>query len=587
MKVFKSIIVFEDYNYVEGYLELKISGTKLSERKNQEQFSVESILSSEFIVSKKYISPNKPEGITKNHVFTLKLPFSIPTFLEIDDNISAFNANFDEIIIDDEYVSEDGFLQIKRYNTVKDGNTIYSTFKVKAYGLKKNIREEIDKITKYEIFSKISGRGLLEILPLKDYYDVGEKVTIKAIPDKGFSFKGWKGDFITSKEDEVEVIIEKDVNIEAFFTDVDPNPIPKVFKSSDYGAAKTPPHVEPKGCLASGFELMTTFFSAIWYLFLLIIFIGIIITIINALGWYSLVLFGFFMALWLLPRLFSFIFSFSFLRNLLSAFFVIFMVVGIFNFFKNIRTTSFSPRPPIEIPKTTEEVKENTSIDYVHYVEWEDYEQHKFSTYLRVNSDFVNYENLIKRSIPYLKDERDYSRLLNALYLESEESFYHVFKSLDSIKARNNIPHNKFPEVIVTMVQSIPYYAILDSSCSPFDYQDESIRQLLLNSPCQGYVKHGIKTPAEFLKDIKGDCDTRTLFLFSILKHYNYDVAIFGSEHYKHSLLGINYSTQRDGIYKEFKEKKYYLWETTSKGFEPGNISPEIWNTNYWQINLN
>ena len=242
----------------------------------------------------------------------------------------------------------------------------------------------------------------------------------------------------------------------------------------------------------------------------------------------------------------------------------------------------------MKTPETIERVKENTSIDYIHFVEWEDFKDTKYSTYLKVNSDYVNHENYVKKSFPELRSKQDYDGLLSKLHKESEESLYFIYKSLDSIKAKNNISFEKFPNVIVSMVQSIPYYAILDNSCNPYDYQDQSIRELLQKEPCQGYIKHGIKSPAEFLKDLKADCDSRTLLLYTLLKHYGYDVAIFGSEYYKHSLLGINLPRDTENLtFKVHNEKRYFLWETTNIGFEMGKISNTMRNTNYWSINLN
>lgn len=76
MKVIEVKINIEDFNYVEGELEIQLDGQSLSESKHQELYSIDTILAAKFIVSKKYIAPNVPKGISKRRLFKLKLPFS-------------------------------------------------------------------------------------------------------------------------------------------------------------------------------------------------------------------------------------------------------------------------------------------------------------------------------------------------------------------------------------------------------------------------------------------------------------------------------------------------------------------------------
>jgi len=103
------------------------------------------------------------------------------------------------------------------------------------------------------------------------------------------------------------------------------------------------------------------------------------------------------------------------------------------------------------------------------------------------------------------------------------------------------------------------------------------------NAPCSAFQKFGINTPIEFLVNLNGDCDTRTLLVFTILEHYNYDVVLLSSDIYQHSILGINLPYQ--GARYEFMDKSYIFWETTSFS-PPGIIDNEISNTSNWYISL-
>jgi hypothetical protein len=140
--------------------------------------------------------------------------------------------------------------------------------------------------------------------------------------------------------------------------------------------------------------------------------------------------------------------------------------------------------------------------------------------------------------------------------------------------------------MVVSFVQDIPYSIVLSDGCDPSLYNDRFTKNFLINNKgkCDGYQRFGLNTPVEFLTNLKGDCDTRTILLYTILSHYKYDVAIMSSEFYGHSILGIN--LPYNGLVYTTKYQKYILWETTSLGAKPGIISNEISNINNWRISL-
>jgi hypothetical protein len=163
-----------------------------------------------------------------------------------------------------------------------------------------------------------------------------------------------------------------------------------------------------------------------------------------------------------------------------------------------------------------------------------------------------------------------------------------LYNMLDSIRSVNGQTRNQFAKTIVSMVQSINYVLILEQSCDDRRLlQNRNLRQMLLEGvPCEGYAPYGIKTPTEFLTSMKGDCDTRTLLLYTIFKHYGYDVAILNSEYYGHSMLGLSIEGI-NGAYKSLGNSRYYFWETTDKGYYPGQLAREMGMLNYWKIEIN
>jgi hypothetical protein len=577
MKVIEKVLVLEDYHYVEGYLNLKISGNKVYESKSLTEFNIEDILSVHFEVNKKYSPPSIPKGIKTNRVFALALPSSVPTWIGQGGDRIIFDVSFDEIICDDSYITDRGELILNRNNSVKEGNKVFSTVTLKAYGLKKIKREEIEKVTVYELFKNVEGRGNVIVSPEKQYYLKGEKVTIKASPNKGFKFLGWGGDFKRIEDNEFEIEITEDVHFDAFF------------EKSELGqrpATILPPSHVREGCLEQLGSGLQGFWEALGYLVTFLALCLFVVGIISLFKWYFLVIVALLLLFAYLPRIFGFLFRLPILRAFFQTLLFAIAVFGIIGLFKLLSSQGIPRTPFPDIPKTMEEPLENNSIDYTHFIEWEDYKGTRYSTTLKVNSDDVNYEKKVKESISNIESIEEYNTLLARISNVSEQSLYRIIQSLDSIKKSNRISDENFANVIVSMVQHIPYYVILPQTCNPSDYQEPAIRAALLQAPCQGYIAHGIKTPAEFLKDLKGDCDSRTLFLYTLLKYYGYEVGVFGSEYYNHSLLGIsNYPSE--GSYKEILGKRYYLWETTSKGFKRGDVSQEIRNMTYWKRNLN
>jgi hypothetical protein len=161
-----------------------------------------------------------------------------------------------------------------------------------------------------------------------------------------------------------------------------------------------------------------------------------------------------------------------------------------------------------------------------------------------------------------------------------------VYPLFDSIAKTNKLDKIRFAEMIVSFVQDIPYVLVLEDDCNPNLYNDSFTRKYLSspNAKCDGFQKFGINTPVEFLANLNGDCDTRTLLLYTIFSHYDYDVALMSSEYYGHSILGINLPL--NGIAYTYHNQRYILWETTMKNAKPGNIPEEVSNLNNWRISL-
>lgn len=181
-----------------------------------------------------------------------------------------------------------------------------------------------------------------------------------------------------------------------------------------------------------------------------------------------------------------------------------------------------------------------------------------------------------------------YNMVYRSVYNKDKYFLNSVYAMLDSIRESNSLNRMEFANAITGMVQSIDYVLILESDCNdPKVLVDADIRNMLRSGvSCEGNAPFGIKTPLEFLSTMKGDCDTRTLLLFTLFKYFNYEVAIINSDYYGHSMLGLNLSSAR-GVYKKYNGVKYYFLETTNKGFAIGELPREMSYMNFWNVEIN
>ena len=158
--------------------------------------------------------------------------------------------------------------------------------------------------------------------------------------------------------------------------------------------------------------------------------------------------------------------------------------------------------------------------------------------------------------------------------------------TFSEINKEKQLSQMEFAEMVVTCVQDIPYSFVFQEACLPANNYEDSIKDILQKCPecCIGNIAYGIQNPVSFISNLKGDCDTRTVLVYSILKHFDYDVAILNSEFYKHSILGLNIPSS--GKVKLYRGKKYALWETTAKYFSAGVLPSNFDDIRHWNVVL-
>lgn len=218
---------------------------------------------------------------------------------------------------------------------------------------------------------------------------------------------------------------------------------------------------------------------------------------------------------------------------------------------------------------------------------WQDYDGNKYEGSYQIKlSDFNNAHDYKTNLKIYQSDGRSYDEMIYSLKEYDKNKINGLYILLDSINNSNKLNKLQFAEVAVSFVQDIPYTLILNDGCNAGLYNNEFIKDYLANpnARCEGNQKYGINTPVEFLTNLNGDCDTRTLLLYTVLSHYDYDVALLSSEQYGHSILGINLPINGTAI--NYNGQRYVVWETTAHNIRPGILSQQFSNLNNWRISL-
>jgi hypothetical protein len=216
---------------------------------------------------------------------------------------------------------------------------------------------------------------------------------------------------------------------------------------------------------------------------------------------------------------------------------------------------------------------------------WQDYESKEYSgdfAVLKSNREMSR----VKRNT-LLPDESNQNAYWNSIYYQLVQNDFQkldkIYEMLDSIKESNNLNARQFANVMVSCVQHIPYVIILNDKCNPNQYEQKFIKEYLRNGgDCQCCARFGIYSPVEFASNLRGDCDTRTLLLFTLFTKFGYDAVVLNSDLFGHSILGVSLPSR--GVYKKINGAKYYVWETTAKGMELGELPSEISNMNLWFV---
>lgn len=220
---------------------------------------------------------------------------------------------------------------------------------------------------------------------------------------------------------------------------------------------------------------------------------------------------------------------------------------------------------------------DSLSMDVTQYRGWLDYYNNdEFCGAYNMSSGDASsaafYRNTMDVDV-YQADNEFWGQVYSQLYEANRNLLADVQDSLIEISNRRQLDRVAFARLVVAMVQDIPYEFVMPDDCAG-----------RTSAPCNAGVRFGIYSPAEFLYGMKGDCDTRTVLLFTLLANFGYQPVIVNSVQYGHSMLALDIPAAGDDF--EFNGRRYAYWETTNVGWLPGMLPPDMNNKNYWSVAL-
>ncbi|MFM7681378.1 MAG: hypothetical protein ACKO7P_01345 [Bacteroidota bacterium] len=247
-----------------------------------------------------------------------------------------------------------------------------------------------------------------------------------------------------------------------------------------------------------------------------------------------------------------------------------------------------------------EEVVEcNNSASDCHI--WTNYQGEKFS-YSFPNATFDKEINIQTTNNKDVSLEKIYSEKLEGASKRTQEIREWLKRYGDIIRIKKATNIRFILDLVVSHIQSLPYFFVHDYDCGLINVTDPVAKKWHNNhghnKSCIAKITYGVLSPEQFTHFQKGDCDSKTIFGYFVLKYLKsilkidetqLDIKVLYSKLYRHTVLGI-YILNTNNVgndFIKFKGKKYYAWEVTGRyplGFLPSSIN----NMSHWEIlNIN
>ena len=174
-----------------------------------------------------------------------------------------------------------------------------------------------------------------------------------------------------------------------------------------------------------------------------------------------------------------------------------------------------------------------------------------------------------------------------------------IIKAYDLSIKKNHLYGQDALDYVVSSIQYIGYTYICagteDSRCgfndaTKEDCKPKNVANIGTPGCCDNVIPWAVYSPFEFAYLRTGDCDTKSLFAYTILKGlgYNNVFVLHGKvEAGYHAMLGVKTPNppSRGRYIRDYDGQKIYAWETTSGASRLGQKVWDSWTE--WEIGLN
>lgn len=249
----------------------------------------------------------------------------------------------------------------------------------------------------------------------------------------------------------------------------------------------------------------------------------------------------------------------------------------------------FLPEAEVDSSKVVLNEKDTIEFQYmVHNHSWRDNNSAYYRGTFKIRQDHFSLSRLQRERLTV--DAQTATQYWNRIYkrLSSDDSEFldKICKEYVRIIKSKKLSRQQSADMIVTSIQNIPYYLVHELSHRQADREFGGFitEYHMTGGPCLSEIKFGLQSPTEFMGNFKGDCDTRSVMLYTVLNRLGLKAIVLASDHYGHAILGIAGNYRGKSI--RYSGEDYYVWETTATGFRPGVLSDECGNMRYWYVAL-
>ncbi|MEN9301735.1 MAG: hypothetical protein RL264_164 [Bacteroidota bacterium] len=219
---------------------------------------------------------------------------------------------------------------------------------------------------------------------------------------------------------------------------------------------------------------------------------------------------------------------------------------------------------------------------------WKDYDKNAYTGTFKIRKDNFSAAKLHRENLEIqAKNSRNYwNQIYGQISKRNEKYIDEIVNEYAKIIKEKKLNKSDAAKMVVTSIQSIDY-------CLVHDYTHSEAEKMFggfiseyhrTGKPCLSKIKFGVQSPSEFMSNLKGDCDTRSVMLHVVLTRLGFNTTVLASDRYSHAILGI--SGNYTGKNVKWNGIKYYVWETTAEGFQPGVLSSQVGNIDYWYVAL-